>query len=87
MWAVKIEVANLIKILNEALTTLDGNQNTKVWRVDWLGRIVNLVFDIQMRSIKYLGREGDEDMEMEIVRNGDMDLGLFCVDSFPRQGL
>lgn len=69
------------------MTTLDGNQNTKVWRVDWLGRIVNLVFDIQMRSIKYLGREGDEDMEMEIVRNGDMDLGLFCVDSFPRQGL
>lgn len=52
-----------------------------------MGRIVNLVFDIQMRSIKYLGREGDEDMEMEIVRNGDMDLGLFCVDSFPRQGL
>lgn len=69
------------------MTTLDGNQNTKVWRVDWLGRIVKLVFDIQMRSIKYLGREGDEDMEMEIVRNGDMDLGLFCVDSFPRQGL
>lgn len=69
------------------MTTLDGNQNTKVWRVDWLGRIVSLVFDIQMRSIKYLGREGDEDMEMEIVRNGDMDLGLFCVDSFPRQGL
>ena len=67
--------------------TLDGNQNTKVWRVDWLGRIVSLVFDIQVRSIKYLGREGDEDMEMEIVRNGDMDLGLFCVDSFPRQGL
>lgn len=26
-------------------------------------------------------------MEMGIVRNGDIDLGLFCVDSFPRLGL
>lgn len=31
-----IDMANLSKISNEALTTLDGNPYRKVWRVNWL---------------------------------------------------
>ena len=45
----EIDMAHLSKISNEALTTPDGNQNREVWRVSWLGRILTLVFDIQMR--------------------------------------
>lgn len=32
MWAVEIEMVNPGKISNEALMTIHGNQNRKVWR-------------------------------------------------------
>ena len=49
MWVMEIDMAHPSKISNEAMTTPDGNQNREVWRVSLLGRILTLVFDIQMR--------------------------------------
>ena len=44
-----IDVANLSKISNEALTTLHENPNRRVWTMSWLDRIMRLAFDIQTR--------------------------------------